>query len=520
MAKKNNGGGGRKTSIWDNPFGGVFDFNRDGREDLFEQWVASKSYEQWTTSHSNSHGNYSSDCFYPLSTDDDTEDTSWRDFCEDGMDYDLDPDDYDTEEEYEDALKEAKANAGCTGAFGGKKTCRGDTSKEVKEEDYPNKRRYSAAFVLANDLFSSYDSETAQKHKARCRFIVDNADSITAANYLSYYGGFLYAQAIKDNFTLPVSLPDEDEEKEYELSEALCKIAKRNIALSVEVWEWVLNTFLPYTQYATGSLSEMTSEVIDDIYSFPEEYRTELARYMDKAPDFMEKVMDCKSKVSEGIDEVIEAALSDGLMETASRLFERSLIQADNDWRRINELTSYMISSCKNYNELETAEYFKLNMLPYVKAIDIGMVQDEIDGWEKELDDYISRLENTREDYAALLTEKLQKEHNRREQERRELAQQKERKLRDRLEKERQIEVKKAFSDDTVYTFCGVLFPHATQPYHYRTDDSAIKVGDKVIVLAGGKNAIGKVVSVGQYMRIAAPYPVDKASFIIKKSED
>lgn len=35
-------------------------------------------------------------------------DDSWRDFCEDGSDYDIDPEDYDTEEEYMEALEEAK----------------------------------------------------------------------------------------------------------------------------------------------------------------------------------------------------------------------------------------------------------------------------------------------------------------------------------------------------------------------------------------------------------------------------
>lgn len=41
MAKK----GG---SFWDNPFGGMFDFNRDGREDFGEQWLAFKIFEECT----------------------------------------------------------------------------------------------------------------------------------------------------------------------------------------------------------------------------------------------------------------------------------------------------------------------------------------------------------------------------------------------------------------------------------------------------------------------------------------
>ena len=33
MAKKGGGGGGKKGGFWDNPFGGMFDFNGDGKED-------------------------------------------------------------------------------------------------------------------------------------------------------------------------------------------------------------------------------------------------------------------------------------------------------------------------------------------------------------------------------------------------------------------------------------------------------------------------------------------------------
>jgi primosomal protein N' len=62
-----------------------------------------------------------------------------------------------------------------------------------------------------------------------------------------------------------------------------------------------------------------------------------------------------------------------------------------------------------------------------------------------------------------------------------------------------------------------VAFPHAVRPYSYRTEYPTIKVGDEVLVPVGDKETIGTVVSVGQYMRIAAPYPVDKTKFIISK---
>ena len=124
--------------------------------------------------------------------------------------------------------------------------------------------------------------------------------------------------------------------------------------------------------------------------------------------------------------------------------------------------------------------------------------------------------EEYRKAYDARLHAKRQKEREQREPERQQHIQQR----REKIEKERRIEAEKARTDNKIYTFCGVAFPHAPHPYHYRTDDPAIKVGDEVLVPAGDKETTGTVVSVGQYMRIAAPYPVDKTKFIIRKMKD
>lgn len=143
---------------------------------------------------------------------------------------------------------------------------------------------------------------------------------------------------MKDHFNLSISLPDEDEDREYALWEILCKIAKRDVALSFEVWEWVLSTFLPYTEYAWNALYELTGDVIDRLYRFPQNYTTEVARYMDKHPDFMDKVVDERAKLAGALGRLIAAALRDGLMHTGFALFRRGLVQAGNDWKQINDL--------------------------------------------------------------------------------------------------------------------------------------------------------------------------------------
>lgn len=80
-------------------FGGLFDFNKDGEMSTFEratEFAFLNDMLQKDTADSTD-GGFA-----------DEEDDSWRDYCEDGSEYDIDPEDYETEEEYEEALEEAK----------------------------------------------------------------------------------------------------------------------------------------------------------------------------------------------------------------------------------------------------------------------------------------------------------------------------------------------------------------------------------------------------------------------------
>lgn len=76
-------------------------------------------------------------------------------------------------------------------------------------------------------------------------------------------------------------------------------------------------------------------------------------------------------------------------------------------------------------------------------------------------------------------------------------------------------------SDKTEYIYCGVMYKDNNFTYHYMTDDESIKIGDTVIVPVGVTNeeAIATVVSVGKYLRVAVPYPVEKTKKIIRKEQ-
>ena len=632
MAKKNGG-----------LFGGLFDFNGDGKTDLGEAFIASKIFEECMKRSDDADDDFSLDddldldlipskdyswrsycedgsefCIFPddYETEEEYEEAlkeakyawrdtcedgsdagifpddyeteeeytealeearhAWRDTCEDGVDVGVDPDDYNTEEEYEQALEEAKAaDTGITLSLSVECPAL-DRLEAIKESDFPNKRRFNAAYTLANEFICYSSDEYEQREKDCCRFIVEKADTVLAANYLSHESGFLYSQAIKDNFKLPISLPDEDETREFEFYQAICKISKKDIPLSFEVWSWSLEQFLPYAKYDSSAQADLTSGVISELYHFPDNYMVELVRYMDKHPDFRQRIADGGNEAAHDYANLIVTAIRDNLRSTAAAVFETCLKLARGQWKAINSLTESTISWCKDYKEVESIEFFRGSLLPLVKAIEIGMVQDEIEGWEKEIAEYIDRIEQQSDKYAfsrryawrktvpsgekynldplyyeseqaylealqerkygwrewykdrdtlgldvgdfetqedfreafnARMTEKRQNDRKKREAER--LQRQ-----------ESPIDRKENIEDQTIYTICGVVFANTMRPYNYKTDDPTIKLGDQVLVPVGDSEAVGTVVSVGQFLRIAAPFPIDKMKTIIRKVKD
>jgi len=606
--------GGHSMGLFDKNdkglFGGLFDFNGDGKTTWDEEYLAFKIFEECTKEEENDFDNdfdsdlfddtdisdkyewrlycedgfefgvdpedYSTEeeynealneakygwrdnCESVLDTGVDPEDfetedeyqdaleeerTAWRDTCEDGTDYGVEPTDYETEEEYEEALadaQESKNNAGIT--LNISLECPAlDKLDEIKEEDYPNKRRYNAAYTLANEFLIYSNDEYEKKEKACCRFILDKADTILAANYLSHDGGFLYAQAIKDNFSIPCSLPDEDETREMEFSQILCKIAKRDVPLSFEIWSWCLEKFLPYSEYDDFCGNDLCVEVIDDLYSFPDGYKTKLVHYMSDNDSFCKSVMMSSDEPANSIPELIAEAIKEKLFKTANTLFKYGLEKAEKEWKKINAFTEGVILWCKNYEELESMEFFRDNLLPMVKAIQLGMVQDEITEWEKDIAEYINRVEDECEQYAFSRKNAWRKTvpngkeygldplYYDTEQEYLEALNDKAKEARqqerDKRLKEQQLaeQAKKQEyeNDKTIYTYCGVLLPFSSRPYSFRTEDDKVKIGDTVIVTVGDdkKEMKGKVVSIGQYSRLGVPYPVEKTKMIVRKIEE
>ncbi len=87
------------------------------------------------------------------------------------------------------------------------------------------------------------------------------------------------------------------------------------------------------------------------------------------------------------------------------------------------------------------------------------------------------------------------------------------------LYKKKQEALEIALNDKNIYHYCAVVYEDNPYPYHYRTNDTSLKIGDKVVVPVGRENVekIAEIVSVEQHTRLTVPYPVEKVKKIIRK---
>lgn len=460
---------------------------------------------------------------YDSDFDDDIDESDkyeWRLFCEDGSDYDIDPEDYETEEEYIEALDEAK--------YCWREDYEIDIDTGIDPEDYETEEEYLEALEDAqhdeeyDEEYDSYDED-----EATCRrFVQENADKIIAAKYYSQISGFLYAQAIKDNFKIPCSLPDEDEKREMAFREILAKIAKRDTQLSFEIWDWCIKQFLPYSEYDDNCVDDLCAEVYYHDYTLPDDFTTKMIFYMSKHDNFRKSLIMIDNNPAAHLPELIAKAIMEKLPDTADAIFKEGLEKIKDSWQKVNIFTDGIISWCKEDEGVETVEYFRDKLFPMIKDIQDGMVQDEIEEWENSIVEYINHVKYgwrewyvNDEDYGLNPKDfETESEYEKALSKRRgEILQQEweERRLAE------EAKLKEYEKDKTIYTYCGVLLPFSSRPYSYRTDDDSVKIGDIVIVPVGKekKEMEGKVVSIGQYSRIAVPFPVESTKYIVRKVE-
>lgn len=557
---------------------------------------------------------YSDDLPYSSSVDNEYE---WRDTCEDGSDYDIFPENYETEDEYLEALEEAQNTFDNTAEQTSSSIAEGitipislnftvecpalDRLDAIKESDYPNKRLYEAAckkVKLETGLIICTDKDNKNNELAQCNFVLDNYKTIPAANYLSVeFGEFLYAQAVKENFNLPksVDIPDEDVEMKTSFEEVFRRVYEFDKTLAFKIWKWCLQTFTPYKEYSSYGETFITREIIENAYMFEDGFIKEVAECIIKDVEFGKLLMENSPQVDSDYSGIFYAILQNNQVYLAKELFSICINKKMDDDYYISFISG-IIAECSNYDELETMELFKDALLPMVKNSSNKRVQKNISSWENEILEYIEYLEDNNEKYKLIrknawrkgrLDEGLKYDFNVFDytSEAEYLEDLEEKKYYWRKEYDKQDtygvnpkdyedevsfvkamekicdendikyeneyqdtlkfltnpnrrkpplpkkknnpttdaeEIQKLLDDKSIYTYCAVMFPSALHPYHYKTDDETIQIGDKVIVPVGTNNEerMGTVVSIEKHLRVSVPYPVEKTKSIIRKCED
>ncbi len=543
----------------------------------------------------------------------------WRETCEDGSEYGIDPEDYETEDEYLEALEEAQnafeennleetsssivpeeINIPITLSFSVECPAL-DKLDAIKESDYPNKRLYEAAckkVKLETGLIICSDDEIKNKELKQCDFVLNNYKTVTAANYLSVeFGEFLFAQAVKENFTLPksVDIPDEDIEMKTSFEEVFREVYEVDKKLAFEIWKWCLKTFAPYKEYSSFGETFVTREIIENAYMLEEGFLSEVAKYIIKDAEFGRLLMEYSPQVDSDYGEIFYTLLQNNQADLAKELFIICVNKKmDDDY--LTSFISGIIGACSNYDELETMEFFNDVLFPIVEGISNKKVQRNIKSWQEEIQDYIEDLEDDNEKYQFSRKNAWRKgrvdeaekyglnvlNYSSEEEYLEDLEDEKycwrsgydgqdtygvnpksfedevsfveamekaceekgikyENEHQDALDfltnpnrKKPPVPKKKTnptidaeerqkiLDDKNIYTYCAVMFPYSQHPYHYRTDDETIQIGDKVIVPVGQDNEerVGTVVSIEKHMRVSVPFPIEKTKTIIRKCDD
>lgn len=115
----------------DDIFGGLFDFDNSGDTDVGEELLGLSMAGEILDEE------FSDD------EDEDEDKYEWRDYCEDGSEFDVDPEDFETEEEYNSALE--------TAMYAWRDYCEDGSDYGIYPEDYDTLEEYLEDLEDAKD---------------------------------------------------------------------------------------------------------------------------------------------------------------------------------------------------------------------------------------------------------------------------------------------------------------------------------------------------------------------------------
>ena len=345
-------------------------------------------------------------------------------------DYGISPFDYDTEEEYLEAVAEAEADAEDDEDFVppiveipikialdfAVEIPALDRLDAIKECDFPNKRMYEAAcekVKLETGLILGLDEKAKEHNIRQCDFILEYHDKYIAAKYLSIQlGEFLYAQAVKENFDLPFNIPDEDEQMVTPVDDLFRQIHKKCKKQLFPIWKWLIENFVPYMDYSSDNGYSLSTGVIANGGYIDDKFISELANYIAENNFFGKVIMELSPSLDNEYGTLFAHLLKNKHFDLVKEMF-KICANKDIDSAHICGVIYGFMEACSNYNELETMELFEQHIFPLIKAIDKPDIQDNISAWEDEIKEYYNYCEDNCEQYQFTRKNAWRKQHKR-----------------------------------------------------------------------------------------------------------
>lgn len=340
----------------------------------------------------------------------------WRDYVEDGLEYGIDPEDYETLEDYEEALEDAQMFSAQEGlsddkdddslsisiplsfsievSYPGK-----DKLEEIKESDYPNKRTYDAAYALCEiEHGDPYipSGTTKEAEAKRHKFVL--SQSCIASRYLTRYDGFIFVQAVKDNFRLPFEVPDEDDEVKNFFPDFFMELAEEDVELALDVWAWCVKEFGAYQIYMDNAWT-LYNQIMSSLDDYPEALMESLIDRLGSDQDFRRGLISDCPDIPYSVPELIVRALITNREKVAQVIFIAAMknAKAKSKWKE--DLLESIISECSNWEELESMEAVQKYILPIAAKIDDKRMQRVLPKMAKEVEDYIRSVESSEDRY-------------------------------------------------------------------------------------------------------------------------
>ena len=323
---------------------------------------------------------------------------AWREDRTDGTKYGINPDDYESEDEFEEALDKArkreKAEAQIASAASGAAEAAGgapDLYGRLRQDAVERLKAIREGFYIITE------QKLKQKEIDKCGFILHS--DAPAARYLSVDDGFLYWQAIREHFTLPIDLPDAEEEPDSDFSDIFLELAEEDPALAVKVWSWCVAVFGPYRAYDTWSRDLLYNDILRSASDYPPEFMDFAVREMADDPAFCRGVLEENSRFPDPADDYIAHALQTGNAGAAEKLFASVLRHPGAKNKALEDFIQGILYGCEQEDELEAMEAFKFHILPMIEAIEQKRIARLLPRFRERMEAHIREVESTAEKY-------------------------------------------------------------------------------------------------------------------------